>query len=278
MFQRTRTKLTLTILLTFLTAAALTEPKMLVDDGRRDAAGNCLGESFLFSGKAQSCRVPGVANAFKNCCESDAEVFMDSTGSMTSSYVSGKAISATFTAASKAAAAYQAAAAAGQTAQAAATAASDAALNALSAAFGPVGLSVMAVSLLVTTYLAKGCNEEEVQTAILNASKYCVRTGKKCVKKGPTGCLQKAKTFCCFNSKLARIIHEQGRQQLKDFDGFGGEDNPNCRGFTPEEFQSLDFSQIDFSEYTDAFATKSQSLLQANIKESVEAHYENLTH
>ena len=52
-------------------------------------------------------------------------------------------------------------------------------------------------------------------------------------------------TSCNFNSKLARIINEQGRPQLNK--GWGSASNPECKGFTPEEFQKLDFSKIDFA-------------------------------
>jgi len=64
--------------------------------------------------------------------------------------------------------------------------------------------------------------------------------------------VQKAKVYCCFNSKLARILHEKGRPQLDTFVSsgmWGSKDNPYCRGFTPDEFQALDFGKIDLSEY-----------------------------
>lgn len=65
------------------------------------------------------------------------------------------------------------------------------------------------------------------------------------------GCVQSMKVYCCFKSKLARIINEQGRQQLQSFqpDMWGTPQNPRCRGFTPEEFQMLDFTKIDLTEF-----------------------------
>ncbi|AVL47373.1 hypothetical protein CEP74_06175 [Campylobacter jejuni subsp. doylei] len=53
--------------------------------------------------------------------------------------------------------------------------------------------------------------------------------------------------FYFFTSKLARIINEQGRPQLAK--GWGSAESPECKGFTPEEFQKLDFSKIDMSEF-----------------------------
>ena len=62
-------------------------------------------------------------------------------------------------------------------------------------------------------------------------------------------CYLKKKTYCCFESKLARIINEQGREQLKR--GWGSAKSPDCRGFTQDEFQKLDFSKMDLSEFFD---------------------------
>lgn len=62
-------------------------------------------------------------------------------------------------------------------------------------------------------------------------------------------CIQTKETYCKFNSKLARIIHEQGRPQISM--GWGSAKFPNCRGFTPEELQKLDFSKMDLSEFID---------------------------
>ncbi|MDD5394865.1 MAG: conjugal transfer protein TraN [Thiothrix sp.] len=67
------------------------------------------------------------------------------------------------------------------------------------------------------------------------------------------------KSFCCFNSKLARIIHEQGRPYVPL--GWGDAKNPVCRGFTPEELEKIDFSKIDFSEFfADALANADKAI------------------
>lgn len=50
--------------------------------------------------------------------------------------------------------------------------------------------------------------------------------------------------YCCFDSLLARIIWDHGRNQLRT----GTKD---CRGFTLDEFQQIDFNDIDYSEWTD---------------------------
>ncbi|MFN4266410.1 MAG: conjugal transfer protein TraN [Aquabacterium sp.] len=61
--------------------------------------------------------------------------------------------------------------------------------------------------------------------------------------------LEESTSYCCFNSKLARIIVEQGRQQLGIAwsNPSGNPDDPNCEGFTVEQLQALDFSAMDLS-------------------------------
>lgn len=61
------------------------------------------------------------------------------------------------------------------------------------------------------------------------------------------------KRYCCFGSKLARILHEQGRPQM-GWD-WGSYDAPQCQGFSfdPNDahyFGRLDFSRMDLSEFT----------------------------
>lgn len=75
----------------------------------------------------------------------------------------------------------------------------------------------------------------------------CHYVGSYCAEKWLGTCVQKKKTFCCYSSPLARIIIEAAHEQLNI--PWGDPKHPNCRGLTPEEFQRLDFSRIDFSEW-----------------------------
>ncbi len=110
------------------------------------------------------------------------------------------------------------------------------------------------------------CEEEEKILAKKNNEGMCHYVGKYCSKKlkllGGSVCIQHKKTYCCFNSKLARIINEQGRPQLGK--NWGDAKHPNCRGFTPEEFQKLDFSKMDLSEFYNSISQNiSQSVLNS---------------
>ncbi|MFA6137450.1 MAG: conjugal transfer protein TraN [Sulfurimonas sp.] len=80
-------------------------------------------------------------------------------------------------------------------------------------------------------------------------------------------CVQKSKSYCSFNSKLAKIINEQGRQQLGK--SWGTASNPTCKGFTPEEFQKLDLSQIDFGEFINSFELPNVQNLGDSIRNRV---------
>ena len=93
------------------------------------------------------------------------------------------------------------------------------------------------------------------------------------------GCVQRARVYCVFNSRLGRIIQEQGRLQLQAFapDGrWGDAEHPNCRGFTPEEFQMLDFSQMDLSEYFQDIEHTAIEEIQETMNDKVHQFYENL--
>jgi len=123
-----------------------------------------------------------------------------------------------------------------------------------------------------TTWFGLGrCSETERQLAALRSwgklDGNCHYVGEYCAEKWLGVCVQRKKTYCCFSSPLARIIHEYGRPQLGI--GWGDPKAPNCRGFTPEEFQKLDFSKIDFSEYV-------EEEVQKNLIPKVETSLENV--
>lgn len=113
---------------------------------------------------------------------------------------------------------------------------------------------------------ANQCDIQDQKAAQLAASDYCIYLGKYCAEKWIFGCVQNAKSYCCFNSKLAKLIQEQGRAQLPSMGGFGTVTNPDCKGFTLQEFQSLDFSKIDLSSYTSSFKMDSQTMIQNNAQ------------
>jgi hypothetical protein len=125
------------------------------------------------------------------------------------------------------------------------------------------------------------CKESEKELAALRAwgklDGQCHLVGSYCAVKVFGICIQKKQTYCCFNSVLARIIQEQGRQQLGI--GWGDPKSPNCRGFTPEEFQKIDFSKIDFSEWYEDLQKRVQenlNIFESEAPKKIQNYYENL--
>lgn len=146
------------------------------------------------------------------------------------------------------------------------------------ATISPVGLAFAAINIALA-FFGGGCDKQDILTSTYKESGYCHYVGSKCIKKLPlVGCVQKAKVYCCFNSKLARIIHEQGRPQLANFQGnlWGSAKHPICRGFTPEEFQALDFSKMDLSEYYADIERNMTENLQQKITTQINETYEGL--
>ena len=93
------------------------------------------------------------------------------------------------------------------------------------------------------------CEQAEQVLAMKNDNHLCHSVGSYCSAKIPIigVCIETTQTYCCFNSRLARILNEQGRAQLGR--SFGGAQSPDCSGFTIAQLQSLDFSRMDLSEF-----------------------------
>ena len=80
-------------------------------------------------------------------------------------------------------------------------------------------------------------------------------------------CFQRTKSYCCFNSKLSRILQEQGRLQISK--PWGSPRSPDCRGYSPDDFSRLDFSTIDLSEYVNDI-TVDMSQSPSNVMKGVQ--------
>ena len=96
--------------------------------------------------------------------------------------------------------------------------------------------------------LGATCSENEKTLARKRSSDMCVQVGSPyCVETAPLlGCIRYRKQFCCFGSKLLKILQVEGRKQLSI--GWGSAKCPDCRGFTSDELGKIDLGKIDFSE------------------------------
>jgi len=129
-------------------------------------------------------------------------------------------------------------------------------------------------------FVEAACGSGDRQTSEAMYAKRSHFVGTHCIDEWPlVGCVQNAQVHCVFQSKLGRIIQEQGRPQLSTaIHSWGTADSPNCRGFTPEEFQSLDFSKMDLSEYFSDIKTKTDAAIQQDMKTNVQNYYNNTGH
>jgi conjugal transfer mating pair stabilization protein TraN len=251
--------------------ASVDEP--VIDDpgapanGAIDADGNCLGTIEIFAGRALRCRPPGAKTSLSNCCKDKGEIVRDGMGSSLSSLSTKLAVAGGVYKGMKAAyLAYQAGASAG--------AAASAGANAIIVGIDPTSIAISLAINFMIEVLLQGCDQQDMETGMLRGSGMCHEVGTYCASSILGICIQEAKSHCCFNTKLGRILQEQGRPQLKSFDGvgWGPVKHPICRGFTPEEFQALDFSKIDLSEYYAEIETRGQTLIQTDMKEHVDAY------
>ena len=128
------------------------------------------------------------------------------------------------------------------------------------------------ISLLV----AMGCDRTELLLHERDAQGLCAYVGSYCSDSFLGACLTKKKVYCCFESKLSRILQEQGRRQLPK--PWGKPKTETCAGFTLDEFARLDLSQMDFSEvyaeFTEAARLPDELETSSLIQQKIQDYYD----
>ena len=92
------------------------------------------------------------------------------------------------------------------------------------------------------------CSSEEKALGEARQRKLTVDIGEFCSKKVLGVCVEKKRSYCVFESKLAQIVQQQGRQWQLGV-GFGGASSPDCRGITMDELGNIKFDHLDFSNF-----------------------------
>lgn len=92
------------------------------------------------------------------------------------------------------------------------------------------------------------CNSEEKALGQARERLLTVDVGEYCSTKVLGVCIQKKRAYCVFESKLAQIVQQQGRQWQLGI-GFGNPESPDCNGITVEQLQAINFEKLDFSNF-----------------------------
>lgn len=126
---------------------------------------------------------------------------------------------------------------------------------------------------LLTPWL---CSSAEKQLDEKDDKGLCHKVGSYCSEKILGVCVTSKDAYCCFGSKLSRILQVQGRKQIGK--AWGKPKDETCKGFTIEEFQRLDLSQMDFSEvyaeFMDAAKLPDEVSVLADIQTKIQGYYD----
>ena len=91
-------------------------------------------------------------------------------------------------------------------------------------------------------------------------------------------CLEKKRGYCQFDSKLAQIVQQQGRNGQLHI-GFGKASSPDCRGITQTELQQINFEALDFSNFFDDLQKNKKipdnDTLTKRVREEIAAQLKN---
>ena len=121
------------------------------------------------------------------------------------------------------------------------------------------------------------CNDAEKKLMQMRGANLCHSVGSYCSSKLDlliaTICLEETQSYCCYNSKLAKIVNEQGRPQIPR--GWGTAQGPQCGGFTMAEMELIDFSKMDLTEFIQDLTKNlpNEATLKNDVKAKAELMY-----
>jgi conjugal transfer mating pair stabilization protein TraN len=111
-------------------------------------------------------------------------------------------------------------------------------------AFDPVSFAIAIVIYVIVELMS--CEQDEQVLAMKRGQNLCAHVGTYCSTKVLGACAVSKQSYCCYNSRIARLIATAGHAQLGK--SWGDPKTPDCGGLTAAELQMIDFSLIDFSE------------------------------
>lgn len=95
------------------------------------------------------------------------------------------------------------------------------------------------------------CDEAEKKLARQIEEGLCYEIGSYCANGDKDNCIETKSSYCCFNSKAARLVVEQGKIQLNK--NFGLPTLPDCSGLNEDDLKKIDFSKIRMEELVSDF-------------------------
>lgn len=114
------------------------------------------------------------------------------------------------------------------------------------------------------------CSEAEEALGKAKEKGLTLYVGEYCAKKVLGVCTRKKRSYCVYDSKLAKIIQEQGAiGQLGK--GLGSANSPTCAPITPEELGQINFEYIDFKEFYPEMHANAQLPNFDEIKERLQS-------
>lgn len=125
---------------------------------------------------------------------------------------------------------------------------------------------------LLTPFL---CSREDRDVDKRDDAGLCHYVGTYCSDRVLGVCVTRKQSYCCYGSKLVRILNQQGKAQLGM--QFGRAKEPDCEGFLIAQFQRLDLSRMDFrevyAEFVDAAKLPDEIEMSIQIQEKIENYY-----
>lgn len=125
---------------------------------------------------------------------------------------------------------------------------------------------------LLTPFL---CSREDRDVDKRDDEGLCHYVGTYCSDRVLGVCVTRKQSYCCYSSKLVRILNQQGKAQLGM--QWGKPKEPDCEGFLIAQFQQLDLSRMDFrevyAEFVDAAKLPDEVEMSIQIQQKIEAYY-----
>lgn len=114
------------------------------------------------------------------------------------------------------------------------------------------------------------CTDDEYLFMLHKGADLSDHIDTDCSKHILGACVEDTLTYCSFNSVLARVINIQGKRQL-------GLDVSDCQGITADQMSKIDFSNLDFSLFTQSIVKNAQDYQpsNANLKQGYETPLNN---